>query len=125
MERTLIRDALTDLPLGSEVTLAGWVRTVRTSKGGFSFIAINDGACLATIQIVADSKLPNYESEIVHLTAGCSVTARGELVESPAAGQRVEVHASELRVIGTADAASYPIQQKRHTFEFLRTQAHL
>ena len=125
MERTTIKDALTDVPVGRTVTIGGWVRTVRTSKGGFSFLAINDGSCLATIQVVADKELANYDSEIVHLTTGCSVVVTGELVESPAKGQRVEVHAAEVRVLGAADAERYPIQPKRHTFEFLRTQAHL
>ena len=84
MNRTLIKDALTDVAPGEEITVAGWVRTVRTSKGGFSFLAINDGSCLATIQVVADGKLSNYDSELVHLTSGCSVMATGKLVESPA-----------------------------------------
>ena len=125
MNRTLIKDALTDVVVGGEVTVAGWVRTVRTSKGGFSFIALNDGSCLACIQVVADKDLPNYQSEVVHLTAGSSIVVRGELVESPAKGQRVEIHASEVRVAGKADAERYPIQPKRHTFEFLRGEAHL
>jgi len=125
MKRTLIKNALKDMAPGGEVKLAGWVRTLRTSGGGFSFLAINDGSCLATIQIVADGDLPNYDSEITHLTAGCSVAVTGELVESPAKGQRVEVKASEVRVLGKADADKYPIQPKRHTFEFLRSQAHL
>ena len=115
------------MPAGTEVTVAGWVRTVRNHKGRrrFSFIAINDGSCMATLQIVADPKLSNYESEVVHLTAGASVVAQGRLVESQGAGQRVEVQADEVRLLGKADAEVYPIQQKRHTFEFLRTQAHL
>ncbi len=125
MRRTLIKDALTDAPIGCEATLAGWVRTLRSSKGGFSFITLSDGSCLATIQVVADSKLPNYESQIVHLTPGCSIEVKGTLVESQGKGQAVELQATEVRVIGIAEAESYPIQQKRHTFEFLRTQAHL
>ncbi len=125
MKRTLIKNALNDLAPGGEVRLAGWVRTLRTSGGGFSFLAINDGSCLATIQVVADGDLDNYETEITHLTAGCSVAITGDLVESPAKGQRVEVKASEVRVLGTSDADKYPIQPKRHTFEFLRSQAHL
>ena len=125
MNRTLIKNALRTAAVGEQVTLGGWVRTARPSKGGFSFLAINDGSCLATIQVVADKALSNYDDEIVHLTTGCSVVATGTLVESPAKGQRVEVHASEVRVIGTADAEHYPIQPKRHSFEFLRTQAHL
>ena len=125
MKRTLIKNALNDLAPGSKVTLAGWVRTVRTSGGGFSFLAINDGSCFAAIQVVADGGLANYESEVLRLTAGCSVTVTGELVESPAKGQCVEVRAAEVRVLGLADADKYPIQPKRHTFEFLREQAHL
>jgi len=125
MNRTLVREALHQTPVGTEVVIGGWVRTVRTSKGGFSFVSVSDGSCLDAIQVVADGKLPNYEDEIVHLAAGCSVTVRGKLAASPAKGQRVEVQASEVRVIGQADAAKYPIQPKRHSFEFLRTQAHL
>jgi asparaginyl-tRNA synthetase len=125
MKRRLIRDALTNVPVGETVTVAGWVRTVRTSGGGFSFIALNDGSCLATLQVVADNKLPNYDGEVVHLAAGCSVVVTGRLVESPAKGQRVEIQADEVRVLGQADAEHYPIQPKRHSFEFLRAQAHL
>ncbi len=124
-ERTVIRDALTDVPAGTVVTVAGWVRTVRTSKGGFSFVQVNDGSCLANLQVVADKELPNYDSEVVHLTAGTSVTATGKLVESPAKGQSVELHAEDLAVVGPADGEAYPIQPKRHSFEFLRSQAHL
>ena len=125
MKRTVIRDALSAEAAGQTITLGGWVRTVRTSAGGFSFLAINDGSCGATIQVVADNKLPNYDADVVHLTTGSSVVVTGALVESPAKGQRVEVHATEVRVLGKADADKYPIQPKRHSFEFLRTQAHL
>ncbi|HUT01670.1 MAG TPA: asparagine--tRNA ligase [Phycisphaerae bacterium] len=125
MKRTLIKDVLADVPVGEAVTVGGWVRTLRTSGGGFCFLTLNDGSCLGTLQVVADGKLPNYDREIVHLTAGCSVAVTGKLVESPAKGQRVEVQADEVRLLGTADAERYPIQPKRHSFEFLRTQAHL
>ena len=124
MKRTLIRQAMENLEPGAEVTLGGWVRTVRTSKGGFSFLALNDGSCMATIQVVADSALPNYD-QIARLATGCSVVVRGELVASPAKGQRVEVKAREVQIVGLADADTYPIQPKHHTFEFLRQQAHL
>jgi len=124
MKRTRIKDALESMDVGAEVALAGWVRTVRTSKGGFSFLALNDGSCMATIQVVADSALPNYDA-VAHLTTGCSLIVRGELVASPAKGQRVEVKATEVQVVGLADADTYPIQPKHHTFEFLRQQAHL
>jgi len=125
MRRTRIQTALHTTSPGTELTIGGWVRTVRTSKGGFSFIHLNDGSCVDNLQVVADAELDNYESQITHLTTGSSVLVTGKLVESPARGQRVELHAAEVRVLGTCDAAAYPIQAKRHTFEFLRTQAHL
>ena len=125
MNRTLISNALKDCEIDTAVTVAGWVRTVRTSKGGFSFLTINDGSCLGCIQVVADDKLENYDSEVVHMTAGSSVSVSGRLVASPAKGQRVEVHATAVRLLGAADPEHYPIQPKRHSFEFLRTQAHL
>ncbi|KKL44966.1 hypothetical protein LCGC14_2360380, partial [marine sediment metagenome] len=125
MNRTPIKDALTDVALGAKLTVGGWVRTLRSSKGGFSFITLNDGSCLATIQVVADGSLANYADEIVHLSAGCSVVVTGTLAESQGKGQTVEIQAEQVRVIGTADAERYPIQPKRHSFEFLRTQAHL
>ncbi|MDC0935764.1 OB-fold nucleic acid binding domain-containing protein, partial [Pirellulales bacterium] len=86
--------------IGSEVILRGWVRTRRDSKGGFSFVEINDGTCLSNIQIVVDGDLPNYESEVKKLTAGCSVYVRGEVKPSGGKGQSTEVHAAELRVLG-------------------------
>ena len=125
VNRTSIKDVLRDAAAGSEVTVGGWVRTVRTSKGGFSFLAINDGSCLACIQIIADKDLPNYEGEIIRLSTGCSVIVTGQVKQSPGKGQRVELQADHVRIIGWADVKSYPIQPKHHTFEFLRTQAHL
>ena len=86
MDRTLIRDALA-APPGSELTLAGWVRMLRSSKGGFSFIALSDGSCFSAIQVVADGKLANYDSEVARLTPGSSVVVTGKLVASPAKGQ--------------------------------------
>jgi len=125
INRTLIAEVLTGGEPGSQDTIGGWVRTVRVSKGGFSFLTLNDGSCMDCIQVVADKDLENYDSEIVHLSAGCSVLIGGKVVESPGKGQRVELQASEVRVIGWSDPETYPIQPKRHTFEFLRTQAHL
>jgi asparaginyl-tRNA synthetase len=124
MKRTLIKEALA-LGVGQQVTLGGWVRTVRNSKGGFSFIALYDGSCFGTIQIVADGKLPNYESDVVKLGTGSSLWVSGTLVASQGKGQKVELQATEIRVLGKADPGAYPIQQKQTTFEFLRTQAHL
>jgi len=109
-----------------QVTLKGWVRTRRTSKAGISFVALHDGSCFDAIQIVAPDSLVNYENEVVHLGAGCAVIATGTLVESQGQGQSVEVQATELEVVGWVDEPeTYPIAKKRHTFEYLRTQAHL
>jgi asparaginyl-tRNA synthetase len=101
------------------------VRTRRDSKGGFSFIEVNDGSCFGNLQIVAPGELSNYADEVQKLTAGCSVVVTGELQESPAKGQQTELHATEIRVLGWADPETYPLQKKRHTFEKLREWAHL
>ncbi len=111
--------------IGRSVVLRGWVRTRRDSKGGFSFLEINDGSSLGNIQIVAPAALPNYEAEIRHLTPGASVAIAGQVEASPGKGQATEVHATAVTVLGWAEAESYPLQKKRHSFEFLRTLAHL
>jgi len=103
----------------------GWVRTRRDSKGGFSFIEVNDGSCLSSLQVIAEDKLPNYKNEILRLQTGCSVKATGIIAASPGKGQKVELQADEIEVLGWADPAVYPLQKKRHSFEFLRTIAHL
>src|SRR3954451_3825486 len=89
--------------IGRHVTIQGWIRTRRDSKGGFSFLEINDGSCLANIQVVADGQLSNYEEEIKRLSAGCSVSIAGTVKASPAKGQATEVHASKLTVHGWSD----------------------
>lgn len=111
--------------VGREIEVRGWVRTRRDSKGGFSFLELNDGSCLANLQVVAPGELSNYASEVQKLASGCSVVVRGELQESPAKGQATELHATEIRVVGWADPESYPLQKKRHSFEKLREWAHL
>ncbi len=111
--------------VGQQATLQGWIRTRRDSKGGFSFLELNDGSCLANIQVVADSNLPNYESEIKRLSPGCSVTIRGEVKPSDGKEQATEVHAREVIVHGWADPEEYPLQKKRHSCEKLREWAHL
>ena len=103
----------------------GWVRTKRDSKGGFSFLEVNDGSSLNSLQIIADGKLPNYKDEVCALQTGCSIKVSGLLTASPGKGQRVELQAEEVEVVGWADPAVYPLQKKRHSFEFLRTIAHL
>lgn len=110
----------------TEVVLKGWVRTRRTSKAGISFLALHDGSCFDAIQIVVPETLTNYEEEVLHLGAGCAVIATGTLVESQGQGQSVEVQATAIEVVGWVDEPeTYPIAKKRHTFEYLRTQAHL
>ena len=111
--------------VGKEVVLQGWVRTRRDSKGGFSFIELNDGSCMANIQVIADAALENYDGEIKQLTAGCSVAVTGVVKESGGKGQATEIHAQQVTVHGWADPESYPLQKKRHSFEKLRDWAHL
>ncbi len=125
MVRTTVAQARLEESVGKQVRLQGWVRTRRDSKGGFSFIELNDGSCFGNVQIVAEGTLPNYESEIKRLNVGCSVTIEGEVLKSPAKGQATEVKASSVIVHGWCDAESYPIQKKGATMEFLRTVGHL
>ncbi len=124
MQRTKIRELLRAPGDGREVFLCGWVRSRRDSKGGFSFLEINDGSCLANIQVVADEKLPNYQDTIVRITTGSSLAVTGRLVASQGKGQTVEVQAADVRVYQIAPD-DFPIQKKRHTFEYLREIAHL
>lgn len=114
------------IAVGSIVTVQGWVKTRRDSKAGCSFIALSDGSCFASLQIVAQATLPNYQAEILHITAGCSVEVTGTLVASPAKGQAVELAADTVRIVGAVDDPdTYPITPKFHTLEYLREQAHL
>ena len=125
MKRDLVRDTLRRRDFGSEVVVAGWVRTRRDSKGGFSFIALNDGSCFDSLQVVVPATLANYQSDVLNLFIGGSIVVTGKLVESPAAGQPVEVHASALTVLGHSDPNSYPLQKQRVSYERLREVAHL
>lgn len=125
MTKISIRSARNSDAIGTQATLQGWIRTRRDSKGGFSFLEINDGSCLANIQVIADADLANYESEIKRLSAGCSVTIHGEVKASGGKGQATEVQASEVIVHGWADPEEYPLQKKRHSMEKLREWAHL
>ncbi|GAA6140141.1 asparagine--tRNA ligase [Arenicella sp. 4NH20-0111] len=110
----------------TEVTIKGWVRTRRTSKAGISFVAIHDGSCFDAIQVVVPDSLSNYEEEVLQIGTGCSVIATGTLVESQGQGQSVEIQADSIEVVGwVVEPETYPMAKKRHTFEYLRTQAHL
>ena len=112
--------------VGTQVTVKGWLRSKRDSKAGISFLAVHDGSAFDAIQAVVPDTLENYASEVLHLSTGCAVIVSGELVASPGKGQGVEIQASAVVVVGwVEDAESYPIAKKRHTFEYLRTQAHL
>ncbi|HKE39982.1 MAG TPA: asparagine--tRNA ligase [Casimicrobiaceae bacterium] len=114
-------------PANEPVTVRGWVRTRRDSKGaGISFVNVSDGSCFHPVQVVAPNTLPNYSDEILRLTAGCAVEATGSIVPSPAKGQPFEMQASAVKVVGWIDDPdTYPIQPKPHTLEFLREVAHL
>jgi asparaginyl-tRNA synthetase len=127
MSDVSIADALRGkIPENQTVTVKGWVRTRRDSKGGFSFVAVHDGSCFDAIQVVAANTLPNYTSDIMHLTTGCSVIATGTLVKSQGKGQAFEIQASEIKVVGLVDDPdTYPVSPKQHTFEYLREVAHL
>ena len=125
MKRTKIFHILDSGEIGSKTVVMGWVRTRRDSKGGFSFIELNDGSCLSSLQVIADNKMPNYKDVVLKLQTGCSIRAIGTLVESPGKGQRVELQAEDIQVLGWADPDAYPLQKKRHSFEFLRSIAHL
>ena len=107
-------------------TIQGWVRTRRDSKAGLSFIAVHDGSCFEPLQVIAPVELPNYASEVTHLTAGCAIRVTGELVASVGKGQSVELRAESVEVVGgVEDPETYPIAPKPHSFEYLRSVAHL
>ena len=114
------------VPLDEVATVNGWVKTRRDSKAGFSFLAISDGSCFDSIQIVAPNSLPNYTSEILQITTGCAVTCTGKLVRSQGKGQAIEMQADRVQVLGWVENPdAYPVSAKHHTFEYLREVAHL
>lgn len=117
--------ARTTAHIGSVVQVRGWVRTRRDSKGGFSFIEVNDGSCMGNLQVIADQSLANYQEEILSLSVGSSLVVEGELKASQGQGQATELAARMVRVTGGADPTTYPLQKKRHTLEKLREWAHL
>lgn len=111
-------------PVGAIATIKGWVRTVRDQKA-FTFIEVNDGSTLSNFQVIANQDLPNYQKIIAQLSTGVSVTITGTIKESPGEKQHLEMQATEIQVIGTCNPEVYPLQKKRHSFEFLRSIAHL
>jgi len=127
MAWTKIGDVLAGrVAVGSEVTIKGWVRTRRDSKAGLSFLQVHDGTCFEPLQVVASGDLPNYQTDVLALSAGCAVVCTGAVVASQGKGQAVELQARDLALVGgVANPLTYPLQPKRHSFEFLRDNAHL
>jgi asparaginyl-tRNA synthetase len=123
MKRMLIKNLLNSDTAIENVRVGGWVRTRRDAKG-FSFLEINDGSCLKNLQVIVDESVPAF-GQLAAATTGAAVEIGGTLVESPGAGQKWELKAAALRLLGAADPETFPLQKKRHTDEFLRTIAHL
>ena len=125
--RTTVKDLLNhSQSLNSAVSVNGWVRSKRDSKAGISFIELHDGSCFASIQAVVPNTLGNYDTEVLAISTGCAIRVEGMLVPSQGKGQSVEIQVTEVTLVGTvADPESYPIAKKRHSFEYLRTVAHL
>ncbi|MCL6434856.1 MAG: asparagine--tRNA ligase [Leptolyngbyaceae cyanobacterium HOT.MB2.61] len=119
-----ILDILRNGQPNETVTIQGWVRTKREQKE-FSFVEVNDGSSMAGLQVVVNQTVPGYAEVIRRVNTGASVEISGMLVESPAKGQRIELKAESITVYGEADPETYPLQKKRHSFEFLREIAHL
>ena len=123
--RTKVAHILKSGQPGTTVDVRGWVRTKRESKQDFAFLELNDGSSMANLQIVVDATVPDYATVIKQIHTGASVAVVGEVKESPGKGQRFEVQAKSVKLLGTADPATYPLQKKGHSFEFLREKAHL
>lgn len=123
MQRTSISEVLSSTCPGSGVTVCGWVRTRRDSKG-FAFLELNDGSCLKNLQCIIDEGTDAWNA-LEGVNTGAAVSVSGDLVESPGKGQKWELRAKEMKAFGLADPAVFPLQKKRHSDEFLRTIAHL
>lgn len=126
--RTKIKEILYPQPqdssvIGKEAIVKGWVRTVRNQKT-FAFIEVNDGSTLANVQVIAEGSLYNFEHLMSQLSTGCSVAVKGKIAPNPA-NQTPEIQATDVCILGGCDSEKYPLQKKQHSFEFLRTIAHL
>lgn len=110
--------------IGKEITVKGWVKTVREQKS-FAFIEVNDGSTLTNFQVIFDNHVKDYEKTMKKVGTGVSIAITGTITESPEKKGVIEMHASKVEVIGACDQENYPLQKKRHSFEFLRSIAHL
>ncbi len=119
-----IREILRQGQPDDVVKIQGWVRTKRELKS-FAFMEVNDGSSMANLQVVLNPDVPDYENLLKQLNTGASVEVEGVLVPSPGKGQRIEMQASQVEVYGESDVETYPLQKKRHSFEFLRSIGHL
>ncbi|MFP4564263.1 MAG: asparagine--tRNA ligase [Spirochaetia bacterium] len=125
MNTRSVREILDTTPVGTETAVNGWVRTKRDSKN-VCFLELNDGSSMKSLQLIVDKGTDTVPDELLErITTGASLTVTGEVVESPGKNQRVEMHVKGLELYGEAPAESYPLQKKRHSFEFLREIAHL
>ncbi len=122
MQEQRIKELLLRGKPGADVLVKGWIRTRRDSRE-FSFLEINDGSCLMNLQVIASKEMPGF-SQVSKLTTGSSLEVIGKLVQSPGKGQTIELHAESIVVHGIADP-DFPLQKKKHSFEFLRQIAHL
>ena len=125
MKRIKIKELLNTTQGEKSVLVKGWVRTRRDSKGGFSFLEINDGSRQANIQVIVEHSLKGFSGLDKKITTGSCIAVYGQLVASEGKGQKMEIQVVEIEVYGSADAETYPLQKKRHSFEFLRDIAHL
>ena len=125
MKRIKIKELLNNMQGEESVLVNGWVRTRRDSKGGFSFLEINDGSCQANIQAIVEHSLKEFAGLDKKITTGSCIAISGQLVASEGKGQKMEIQAAAIEVYGSADVETYPLQKKRHSFEYLREIAHL
>jgi asparaginyl-tRNA synthetase len=125
MKRIKIKELLNNNQGEKSVLVNGWVRTRRDSKGGFSFLEINDGSCQANIQAIVEHSLKEFAGLDKKITTGSCIAISGQLVASEGKGQKMEIQATVIEVYGSADVETYPLQKKRHSFEYLREIAHL
>ena len=125
MKRIKIKELLNNMQGEESVLVNGWVRTRRDSKGGFSFLEINDGSCQANIQAIVEHSLKEFAGVDKKITTGSCIAISGQLVASEGKGQKMEIQVTAIEVYGSADVETYPLQKKRHSFEYLREIAHL